>query len=304
MPAIASPTHERVSVTAVPDRAFSYLRLIRPANLVTSAADILTAAVIVGSHGNGLPWLVGASICLYAGGVVLNDFFDRHLDAIERPERPIPAGIVSAPAAAVLGTALMVVGIACASRVSPLSAWLALLLAGMVLLYDAFAKTRAPGPFVMGACRAFNLLLGLSLVPATLFHLWFLALLPWVYIFAVTTLSRGEVHGGSRATSGTSLFLMALTVIGLGVVAGFSPAGWHALLPFAALLCLRLAPPLWRAFRNPAAGPIRAAVHAGIVSLVLLDAALAASFGGIVLGAAILSLSVLTAELARLFPVT
>jgi hypothetical protein len=51
-----------------------------------------------------LPWLVGATMCLYAGGVVLNDFFDRRLDAIERPERPIPSRRVSAASAAALGT--------------------------------------------------------------------------------------------------------------------------------------------------------------------------------------------------------
>lgn len=304
MSSIASPARVRMSVATMPDRTFAYLRLVRPANLVTAAADILTAAVIVAVHGRGLAWLVGASVCLYAGGVVLNDFFDRHLDAVERPERAIPSGAVPAPAAAGLGAALMLAGLVFAFHVSTVSGVIAAALAATVLLYDAFAKTRVTGPFVMGACRALNLLLGLSLVPALLHHLWFLALLPWIYIFAITTLSRGEVHGGNAVTSGISLSLVSATVVGLCLVPGFSRAGWPALLPFAALLVARVVPPLWRAFRTPAAGPIRAAVHAGIVSLILLDAALAASYGGVVLGAAILSLSVLTAELARLFPVT
>ena len=32
----------------------------------------------------------------YVGGMYLNDYFDRAIDARERPERPIPAGDISA----------------------------------------------------------------------------------------------------------------------------------------------------------------------------------------------------------------
>ena len=37
-----------------------------------------------------LAWLLVATATLYAGGIVFNDYFDRTLDAVERPERPIP----------------------------------------------------------------------------------------------------------------------------------------------------------------------------------------------------------------------
>ena len=42
-----------------------------------------------------LPWLLLSSAGLYLGGMVLNDVFDARLDAVERPERPIPSGRVS-----------------------------------------------------------------------------------------------------------------------------------------------------------------------------------------------------------------
>ena len=87
------------------------LRLVRPANLVTSAADILAAAVITGAPARRFSWLVAASVCLYAGGVTLNDFFDRQLDSIERPERPIPSGVIAPSVAAIVGTGLLLVGI-------------------------------------------------------------------------------------------------------------------------------------------------------------------------------------------------
>lgn len=282
----------------------AYLRLVRPANLVTAAADVLTGSVIVAAHGRALPWLVGASISLYAGGVVLNDYFDRHIDAAERPERAIPAGLVPARVAAALGTLLLIFGIALASHASQLSGILAALLAAAILLYDAFAKPRSSGPIVMGSCRALNLLLGLSAAPAMLAHTWFLALFPLVYIAAITTLSRGEVHGGNVAAGRFALLLLTAVMVGLAALSEGSAQRLFRLLPFAVLLLARVGPPFWRAYRTPSAGPIRVAVHAGIVSLIVLDAALAAPYGGIVLGAAILSLAVVAGELARLFPVT
>ena len=81
-----------------------YLELLRPPNVVTAIADVLAGYAVAGrSNPRALPWLIGATVCLYAGGVVLNDFFDRHLDAVERPERPIPSGRVPASSAAALG---------------------------------------------------------------------------------------------------------------------------------------------------------------------------------------------------------
>ena len=156
----------------------------------------------------------------------------------------------------------------------------------------------------MGSCRALNLLLGLSIAPAALAHTWLLALLPFLYIVAITTLSRGEVHGGSASASRFALLLFAAVLIGLGALGASGPHRALRVLPFALLLFARVAPPFWQAYRTPTAGVLRVAVRAGILSLIVLDAALAAPFGGIIVGAAVLSLAVVAGELARIFPVT
>ena len=48
----------------------------------------------------------------YVGGMYLNDFFDRDIDARERPGRPIHAGDISAGAVSAIGFALLAVGAA------------------------------------------------------------------------------------------------------------------------------------------------------------------------------------------------
>ena len=295
----------RLRPAMCPMVAMAYLRLMRPANLVTAAADILAASVICAAPARVFGWLVAASVCLYAGGVVLNDVFDRDLDSIERPERPIPAGTVPLLGAVCLGAGFLLAGILLAHTNGRGSTAFAAALALAVLAYDRWAKRQAVGPLVMGLCRGLNLVLGLSADTNVLAHWWPLSLLPFFYIVAITTLSRGEVHGGSRATSGLTLALVLTVLLCLFTLSVASSLPHKAAFwPFAALFVWKVGPPFWRAWREPLAVRIRTAVHAGVISLVILDACLAALFGGVVEGAALLSLSVLSAELARFFAVT
>ena len=83
------------------------------------------------------------------------------------------------------------------------AAAIAAAIAALVLLYDAWGKHQAAfGPVNMGLCRGLNLVLGMAAVPATISGHWPLALLSFVYIAAVTAVSRGEVHGGKRGAAG------------------------------------------------------------------------------------------------------
>jgi 4-hydroxybenzoate polyprenyltransferase len=284
----------------------AHLQLMRPANLLTAEADILAGYAAAGwNNPAGLGWLLVSAVGLYGGGVVFNDVFDRKLDAVERPERPIPSGRASPRSAALLGSALLAMGIAAAFSASIASGVLALLIAGAALLYDAWAKSvPALGPLVMGSCRGLNLLLGVSAAPGLLGARWYLALLPLVYIAAVTAVSGGEVHGGRRATAMLSLALYG--AVGLGLLALSSTPDFHLLwmAPFAVLLAYRVGPPLWRAYLAPEPGRIRDAVRAGVLSLIVLDATLAAGYAGPLYGLGILLLLPAAGWLARFFAVT
>src|SRR5947207_4922271 len=172
-----------------------YLELLRPPNVVTAVADVLAGYAVAGlGNPEALPWLLLATICLYGGGVVLNDVFDRGVDRLERPERPIPSGRVSTAHAALFGAVLLAAGVGAASRATRDAGILAALLAGFVLLYDGWGKRHGLfGPLNMGICRALNLGLGILAVPTTILKGWPLMGLPLLYIAAVTAVSRGEV---------------------------------------------------------------------------------------------------------------
>ncbi|GAA0917885.1 hypothetical protein GCM10009558_112280 [Virgisporangium aurantiacum] len=92
-----------------------------------------------------------------------NDWPDRDLDATERPDRPIPSGRVSAPAALGVAAGLTAAGIAIAGATGGRRALsVAGPLAAAVWAYDLKAKNTNAGPLAMAACRALDVLLGAS----------------------------------------------------------------------------------------------------------------------------------------------
>ncbi len=142
----------------------SYLQLIRLPNIFTAAADSLAGGLLVTGSlydlEQGLP-LILASASTYAGGIVLNDVFDFETDRIERPGRPLPSGRIGRPFAALVGAALLAMGMALVLVAGTPHGWLVqLALIACILAYDAGMKRTLLGPQVMGACRGLNLLLG------------------------------------------------------------------------------------------------------------------------------------------------
>ena len=72
------------------------LGLGRVSNLPTVWTNMLTGVVLAGGTlDDARAWLLAAALSLfYIAGMYLNDAFDADIDAVERPERPIPAGRV------------------------------------------------------------------------------------------------------------------------------------------------------------------------------------------------------------------
>lgn len=285
---------------------WAYLQLMRPPNIITAHADILVGYAASGATDTTqLPWLLLATTGLYGGGVVFNDVFDAELDAIERPERPIPSDRASKQGATLLGSVLLLAGIAAATQVSLTSALLAVTIALAALFYDRVAKHHPLfGPLNMGLCRGANLLLGVSAIPIALERWWGLAILPIAYIAAITTISRGEVNGGRQITGWIAVALVVavtLSTLALGLFPDYKAI---AALPFAVLFAGRVWFPFGNAAIDPSSDKIRNAVKTGVLCLIILDAAIAAGFSGWVYGLLVLSLLPVSLGLARLFAVT
>lgn len=293
---------------------WAYLQLMRPANIITAWADILAGFAASNflhtsssptNHIIPLLWLILSTTGLYGGGIVFNDIFDAELDATERPERPIPSGRASKQEATVLGVILLIVAIIAAWQVSSISALLATLVAFAALFYDSLGKHQGwLGPLNMGICRGGNLLLGVSVVPALVTQVWFIAIIPIIYIGAITAISQGEVQGGKTSTGIIAIILMAI-VMGSLLALGLFP-DYHPLpvIPLVILLTLKIFPPFLEATKNPNPAAIQIAVRTGVISLIILDSALATGFGGIIYGLLVLSLLPLSASLGKLFSVT
>jgi len=290
-------------------------RLARPANLPTAAADIL-AGIAISCFFSGIAsidyflvdtgtiaLLVFASVFLYAGGVVLNDVFDAKLDAVERPERPIPSGAVPVLEAAVMGFILLILGAAMAFWVSETSGYIAVILAATIYIYDVIAKSHSFfGPLVMGLCRGLNLLLGISIL-GDLPIIW-ITIIPVLYIFAITLISRGEVHGDNKRHIVMAAVMYA-AVIGL-IATGIAIHSTNVLIaaPFLLLFAFLIYKPLYKAYTDNSPAHIKKAVMAGVLSLVVMDACWAVGFSNWYIGLGVLLLLPVSLMLSKLFAVT
>lgn len=289
---------------------------MRPANIVTAFADILAGFAAAGgfiliSEGTwsathpGLGWLLLSTFGLYGGGVVFNDVFDAELDAEERPERPIPSGRASKGGAILTGAVLLLMGILAAFQVNLYAGFLAIAISCGALFYDYRAKHSALwGPLFMGGCRGGNLLLGCSIIPASLSSVWFLALLPVAYIGSITLVSQGEVHGGDRKSGLGALGLIVLVTLCLFLLGLLPDYAVGTALLFIILFAGMVIPPFWKAAFQPEPDLIKKAIKRGVLSLILLNAAIAAGFGGFLLAVIVVLLLPLSLLLARLFAVT
>ncbi len=266
----------------------AYLQLMRFPALFTSMADVLLGFLL--THQTLEPvhtflTLLGASSCLYLSGMVFNDFFDRHIDARERPHRPIPARLISPRSAAFLGGCLMVTGVLLAGLASSSSQRMALLLAGAVLLYDGVLKNTPLGPLIMGSCRFLNVMLGASAG----YFVWvrpqlYAAGALGIYIAGVTWYARQEAGISRRWALFGAAAVMNLGLVGLAafVAVWQGEAHWPGesepnptivfvfLAAIAAMINFRVT----KGIIQPSAGIVQRAVKTLLMSIILLDATL------------------------------
>lgn len=225
-------------------RLLPFLRLLRIGTVFSPAADVAASAAIL-----GLPFdatVVRAAIAsasLYAAGMVWNDIADRRADAVRRPERPLPRGDVSLPAAVALGALLL----AASLLVSPCRLH-HLAMAALVLGYDFGAKRIVwLGALGMATLRAMNLAtayaasaaLGTAVAADAARTLWIACACYAAYIAAVTVLGVLEDEPKVRPRAVAAIQAAPPLAAWCGIAAvqdAFWPAPALALVPALAFL--------------------------------------------------------------------
>jgi len=133
-------------------------RIIRPVNCVMMGFAVLVGAAIGGGAGLlssprelVLAFLTG--FFMTGGAMAVNDYYDREIDAINEPGRPIPSGAVSPGEALVISGVFSVLGLGSAwltsvnNLVIGVFAWVAM------MSYSTFGKRMGfPGNLMVSAC--------------------------------------------------------------------------------------------------------------------------------------------------------
>jgi len=306
-------------------RLRDYLQLCRFPAVFTAMADIFLGFLLVHvslSPRQEFGLLLAASSCLYLAGMVFNDVFDRRIDAVERPNRPIPSGRIPLARATSFGATLIVAGITAAACAGAKSLTVALLLVACILLYDGLLKNTLPGPLFMGGCRFLNVILGASsagfrwTAPWQLPHVFIAAALG-IYVVGVTWFARKEAQRSSRSG------LVAATIVidlGLGLLLVLSYGVWSRYLSWngapdartSSLLLLGVVSVIINrraiaAIGDPSPHVVQAAVKVMLLSIITLDAAVVyAKLGsdGLVFAAATMLLLVPSLAIGRWLYVT
>lgn len=180
-----------------------FVRLMRPVNCIVMGFAVFVGVVLAGQNLSGIGWLdvffgFLTGFTLTAAAMAVNDYYDRKIDAINEPSRPIPSGLVSPSQALVLAASLSVIGFVFAVLVSALCLAVALVSWGFVTTYVTIGKRSGlPGNFLVSACVATPFVYGSILARD------FVALNVWFFVLMAFLANTGrEITKGIVDTAG------------------------------------------------------------------------------------------------------
>jgi len=317
-----------------------WAQLVRVPNTLTACADTLAGfSIAVGAWhvSHAIPLVIAscASICMYWAGMALNDVNDIEEDKQNSRKGPIVEGRITLQSAWWAGWGLLIAGVVLsvvaagmfvdASRQTRL-VWpcmTAILLAASIVIYDSPIKKSVLGPWCMGACRSFNLLLGFTIglvaipdiaerignLQSTLF---ILPIAHGLFVVGITLAARKESSWKQSSWWLASSWLVSfIAIVGLAMSTLFAPQDLKFRLDprtgFPILIALMSVPWLIRAIRSVRDGSVRTLVPAikqAILTILFLDAAVALQFAGNVAGLIVCALAIPTFALGRWFRVT
>ncbi len=136
--------------------ALAVLELVRPVNCALSGAAVVIAGIIASGRAAvpGYVYLVAFFVAalVAAGGNAINDYFDRDIDKVNRPNRPIPSKRMTADQALKAAQSLFIAGILLSILLVNMYCFILAAVNSVVLvLYSGFFKRRGlPGNISIG----------------------------------------------------------------------------------------------------------------------------------------------------------
>ncbi len=94
------------------------------------------------------------------GGFALNDYYDRNIDKIAHPERPIPAGFISPKKAYMIGLSLLLTAIIFSIFLNIFCLFLVILAFILITSYEKFFKMLPIGNVIIASLAAITFLFG------------------------------------------------------------------------------------------------------------------------------------------------
>lgn len=138
-----------------------YLEILRPGNAIMAVIAIFLMAVISGQFTFEVLMAAVVVFIVTGAGNSINDYFDHKIDAINKPERPIPSGRISLKTALIYSLSLFLVGIILAFSINFLLGMIAFLSSILMVFYARDLKTKClignlSISFLTGLCFVFG----------------------------------------------------------------------------------------------------------------------------------------------------
>lgn len=146
-----------------------YLRLMRPVNCVMMGFAVIVGAALADLTSISGAWLTMVygfmtGFTLTAASMTINDYYDKEIDAINEPRRPIPSGLIKPKEALLSASALTIIGFISAYLTNMTYPLCFLTAMAAWLIFTAYTtvgkRSGLPGNLLVSACVAIPFIYG------------------------------------------------------------------------------------------------------------------------------------------------
>ncbi|MGA9387701.1 MAG: geranylgeranylglycerol-phosphate geranylgeranyltransferase [Candidatus Bathyarchaeia archaeon] len=148
------------------EKVSACIRLIRPVNCAMMGFAVIIGALLTGLRDLNAYWLslvfgFVTGFTLTAASMAINDYYDREIDAVNEPKRPIPSGLMNPKEALAVALFLTVVGFLAAVFTNMLCSLTAVIAWLVFVAYTTIGKRSGlPGNFLVSTCVAIPFVYG------------------------------------------------------------------------------------------------------------------------------------------------